>query len=211
MYRTVAKRLFLGAAYGSGRDALTRFRPLRCLSSSVNSQSFANQTSNPNQHQHAPDYSHSTSSSSSSNSSTAEEARHRHSQRPRLEYQEEQARVLGKSLPYVVRLQSTTLPLFCHFFFLWILQIWVCKFFLSVILTVVEASVLIKKFSFWMNLLQLKLGWTEAALIAGAKDAGVSPAIIGSFPRKEAALVEVYHFGYYCLWVNYSWCSNATW
>lgn len=50
-----------------------------------------------------------------------------------------------------------------------------------------------------MNLLQLKLGWTEAALIAGAKDAGVSPAIIGSFPRKEAALVEVYHFGYYCL------------
>lgn len=38
---------------------------------------------------------------------------------------------------------------------------------------------------------QLKLGWSEAALIAGARDAGVSPAIVGSFPRKEAALVEV--------------------
>lgn len=45
---------------------------------------------------------------------------------------------------------------------------------------------------FLNELLQLKLGWTEAALIAGAKDVGVSPAIIGSFPRKEAALVEVY-------------------
>lgn len=112
MYRTVAKRLFLGASYGSGRGALTRFRSLRCLSSSVNSQSFANQTSNPNQHQHAPDYSHST----SSNSSTAEEARHRHSQRPRLEYQEEQARVLGKSLPHVVRFQSTAPIVFSIFF-----------------------------------------------------------------------------------------------
>ncbi|GMN52960.1 hypothetical protein TIFTF001_022098 [Ficus carica] len=38
----------------------------------------------------------------------------------------------------------------------------------------------------------LKLGWSEAALIAGARDAGVSPAIVGSFPRKEAALVEFF-------------------
>lgn len=38
----------------------------------------------------------------------------------------------------------------------------------------------------------LKLGWSEAALIAGARDAGVSPAIVGSFPRKEATLVEFF-------------------
>lgn len=39
--------------------------------------------------------------------------------------------------------------------------------------------------------LQVRLGWTEAAMIAGARTVGVSPSIIGSFPRKEAALVEV--------------------
>ncbi|XP_019443411.1 PREDICTED: ubiquinone biosynthesis protein COQ9-A, mitochondrial-like isoform X2 [Lupinus angustifolius] len=36
----------------------------------------------------------------------------------------------------------------------------------------------------------IKLGWTEAALIAGARDVGLSPSIIGSLSRKEAALVE---------------------
>ncbi|KAG6511552.1 hypothetical protein ZIOFF_029620 [Zingiber officinale] len=36
-----------------------------------------------------------------------------------------------------------------------------------------------------------RLGWTESALIAGARDVGVSPAIVGSIPRKDAALVEV--------------------
>ncbi|MED6171015.1 hypothetical protein PIB30_036774 [Stylosanthes scabra] len=36
----------------------------------------------------------------------------------------------------------------------------------------------------------IKLGWTEAALIAGAKDVGLSPSIVGSLQRKEAALVE---------------------
>ena len=40
---------------------------------------------------------------------------------------------------------------------------------------------------------QMKLGWTEAALMAGAKDVGLSPSIVGSLSRKEAALVEV-HF-----------------
>ncbi|XP_060961618.1 uncharacterized protein LOC115705402 isoform X2 [Cannabis sativa] len=44
----------------------------------------------------------------------------------------------------------------------------------------------------WDELVQLKLGWTEAAMVAGARDAGVSPAIIGSLPRKEAALVEFF-------------------
>lgn len=38
---------------------------------------------------------------------------------------------------------------------------------------------------------QIKVGWTEAALIAGAREVRLSPSIIGSFPRKEAALVEV--------------------
>lgn len=28
-------------------------------------------------------------------------------------------------------------------------------------------------------------------MISGARDVGVSPSIVGSFPRKEAALVEV--------------------
>ncbi|KAI3410859.1 Ubiquinone biosynthesis protein [Psidium guajava] len=36
------------------------------------------------------------------------------------------------------------------------------------------------------------LGWSEAALIAGAKDVGLSPSIVGSFPRKGAALVEYF-------------------
>lgn len=39
--------------------------------------------------------------------------------------------------------------------------------------------------------MQPKLGWTEAALVEGAKDVKISPAIVGAFPRKEAALVEV--------------------
>ncbi|GMP36987.1 hypothetical protein CsSME_00008898 [Camellia sinensis var. sinensis] len=36
------------------------------------------------------------------------------------------------------------------------------------------------------------MGWTEAAMIAGAREAGVSPSIVGAFPRKEAALVEFF-------------------
>lgn len=40
-------------------------------------------------------------------------------------------------------------------------------------------------------MLQMKLGWTEAAMIAGAKDIDMSPSIVGSFARKEAELVEV--------------------
>ncbi|MBA0693948.1 hypothetical protein Goari_004284, partial [Gossypium aridum] len=37
---------------------------------------------------------------------------------------------------------------------------------------------------------RLRLGWSEEAMIAGAKEVGISPSIVGSFPRKEAALVE---------------------
>ncbi|KAM3301242.1 hypothetical protein CQW23_05764 [Capsicum baccatum] len=38
----------------------------------------------------------------------------------------------------------------------------------------------------------IRLGWTETAMIASARDVGVSPSIVGSFPRKEAALVEYF-------------------
>ncbi|XP_073145775.1 uncharacterized protein [Henckelia pumila] len=38
----------------------------------------------------------------------------------------------------------------------------------------------------------IRLGWTDAAMIAGARDVGVSPSIVGSFPRKEASLVEFF-------------------
>ncbi|OAY76434.1 Ubiquinone biosynthesis protein COQ9, mitochondrial [Ananas comosus] len=46
----------------------------------------------------------------------------------------------------------------------------------------------------------VRLGWSESAMIAGARDVGVSPSIVGTFPRKEAALVEVINFFMdYCL------------
>ncbi|XP_051114130.1 uncharacterized protein LOC127239831 [Andrographis paniculata] len=38
----------------------------------------------------------------------------------------------------------------------------------------------------------IKYGWTEAAMFAGAREAGISPSIVGSFPRKEASLVEFF-------------------
>ncbi|KAG0476438.1 hypothetical protein HPP92_012842 [Vanilla planifolia] len=37
-----------------------------------------------------------------------------------------------------------------------------------------------------------RLGWSESAMIFGARDVGISPAIVGSFPRREAALVEFF-------------------
>uniref|UniRef100_A0ACD5XQN7 Uncharacterized protein n=1 Tax=Avena sativa TaxID=4498 RepID=A0ACD5XQN7_AVESA len=37
-----------------------------------------------------------------------------------------------------------------------------------------------------------RMGWSESAMIAGARDVGVSPAIVGAFQRKEAALVEYF-------------------
>ncbi|KAL0661963.1 hypothetical protein Bca4012_098800 [Brassica carinata] len=40
------------------------------------------------------------------------------------------------------------------------------------------------------HVVQPRLGWTEEAMIAGSRDVGVSPSNVGSFSRKEAALVE---------------------
>jgi ubiquinone biosynthesis protein COQ9 len=153
MYRTAAKRLLLRAPSGSISNSKARlcFPSLQNIITNTNSSrlrfsTYENQSinpnpnPNPNQHPETPIYSDTTSSSSTrSASSTAEEFRRQQSRRPKVEYQDEQARVLQASLPHVVR-----------------------------------------------------LGWTEAAMIAGAKAVGVSPSIIGSFPRKEAALVEYF-------------------
>ncbi|KAK9060840.1 hypothetical protein SSX86_021546 [Deinandra increscens subsp. villosa] len=38
----------------------------------------------------------------------------------------------------------------------------------------------------------IRSGWTEAAMIAGARDIGVSPSIVGAISRKEGALVEYF-------------------
>ncbi|KAL8234194.1 hypothetical protein R6Q59_020294 [Mikania micrantha] len=38
----------------------------------------------------------------------------------------------------------------------------------------------------------IRFGWTEAAMIAGARDVAVSPSIVGAIPRKDAALVEYF-------------------
>lgn len=58
------------------------------------------------------------------------------------------------------------------------------------------SQILVKMTYSWLGWLcnfieQTRVGWTEAAMIAGAREVSVSPSIVGSFPRKEAALVEV--------------------
>ncbi|CAK9328168.1 unnamed protein product [Citrullus colocynthis] len=149
MYRTAAKRLIVGVT--SGINGIHRLRlppPSTFLdhssfSTATNSQEFPN-SQIPNQHhirQETPTSSDSASSSSSSwsTSTSGEETRSHENRRPRVEYQEEQARVLQAALSHVV-----------------------------------------------------KLGWTEAAMIAGARDIGMSPSIVGSFARKEAELVEFF-------------------
>ncbi|MBA0710304.1 hypothetical protein Golax_025289 [Gossypium laxum] len=42
----------------------------------------------------------------------------------------------------------------------------------------------------------MKFGWSEEAMIAGAKEIGVSPSIVGYFPRKATALVHVIYFDF---------------
>ncbi|KAK4396838.1 Ubiquinone biosynthesis protein COQ9, mitochondrial [Sesamum angolense] len=54
----------------------------------------------------------------------------------------------------------------------------------------------------------IRLGWGEAAMIAGAREVGVSPSIVGSFPRKEAALVEVCIFTF-VLVLLHSMCTSV--
>lgn len=61
------------------------------------------------------------------------------------------------------------------------------------------------------TLVQSKLGWSEAALVEGAKDAKLSPAIVGAFPRKEAALVEVGRSFYSLFWSHFVYVKFWNW
>jgi ubiquinone biosynthesis protein COQ9 len=196
MYRTAAKRLLLRAPSGSISNSKARlcFPSLQNIITNTNSSrlrfsTYENQSinpnpnPNPNQHPETPIYSDTTSSSSTrSASSTAEEFRRQQSRRPKVEYQDEQARVLQASLPHVVN----ELPFFnlmnAHNVYDKMSSRTHCLCLLRH-----NASFVM----LLMVILQVRLGWTEAAMIAGAKAVGVSPSIIGSFPRKEAALVEV--------------------
>ncbi|KAG5546998.1 hypothetical protein RHGRI_012881 [Rhododendron griersonianum] len=150
MYRSAARRLLLlPRPQISHLRTLLAPNPPSCFSStSASSSSSSHQSLNFPRSQPPNDSTSSSSFSSKSSGFPEEDATpgyekqetSRDSSRPpRAEYQDEQARVLGASLPYVPR-----------------------------------------------------LGWTEAAMIAGAREAGVSPSIVGSFPRKEAALVEFF-------------------
>ncbi|KAJ6993545.1 hypothetical protein NC653_016625 [Populus alba x Populus x berolinensis] len=153
MYRTaaLARRLLSGATARNNSNSRIRYLNLRttvigsryCTAVNNNHsfpQSIFNQNQTPRANLEFPNQSESTSSSDWSASSTAEDGRRRQErQRPRIEYEEQQARVLEASLHHVLR-----------------------------------------------------LGWSEEAMIAGARDVGVSPSIVGSFPRKEAALVEFF-------------------
>ena len=194
MYRTAAKCLLLRAPSGSISNSKARlcFPSLQNIITNTNSSrlrfsTYENQSinpnPNPNQHPETPNDSDTTSSSSTrSASSTAEEFRREQSRRPKVEYQDEQARVLQASLPHVVN----DLPFFnlmnAHNVYDKMSSRTHCLCLLRH-----NASFVM----LLMVILQVRLGWTEAAMIAGAKAVGVSPSIIGSFPRKEAALVEV--------------------
>ncbi|XP_050215454.1 uncharacterized protein LOC126666661 [Mercurialis annua] len=156
MYRTAVRRLLSGVTSAKSSEAHLRsynyqtiFKSNKRFCTSVNPQSISNQNPNYlNQNLSANvDSTLNQSDSTTSSSLTTEEAlpqhhdyRHRReNRRPRVDYQDEQVRVLQASLRPVLR-----------------------------------------------------FGWTEEAMIAGAREAGVSPAIVGSFPRKEAALVEFF-------------------
>ncbi|CAI0448150.1 unnamed protein product [Linum tenue] len=152
MYRTVAKQLLRGArSRVSGTDVRLRFpNPHSTISRRTFSPSPTPHNSGeipiprvyvdlPNSSESTASPSSSSSAGSSSTASSAEEGRRHTRERPRGEYQDEQARVLQSALRHV-----------------------------------------------------LTLGWTEDAMMAGARDVGVSPSIVGSFPRKDAALVEYF-------------------
>lgn len=134
MYRTAAKRLFLCARYCNGNVAL-RFRPQPQML--IPSSRFSTFLTQPLHTRHSIDpcfpitLSQNPNYSSSSSTSADEDTG--------PNYEDQQARVLQASLPYVIQ-----------------------------------------------------RGWTDNALIAGARDVGLSPSIIGSFSRKEAALVEYF-------------------
>lgn len=141
MYRTAARRLLAGATASNfsnvrvvqSLNLQASITPSLRFSTSTNSQSPTGPTL------HVDPINPTLSDSSSTSTSSAEGPPRQERRRPRVEYQDEQARVLKASLGHVMR-----------------------------------------------------LGWTEEAMIAGARDVCISPSIIGSFHRKEAALVEFF-------------------
>ncbi|GAB4853681.1 hypothetical protein Ancab_017871 [Ancistrocladus abbreviatus] len=157
MYRSAVKRLIVGSLRTyNGRCLPTSHLPSIINSTRLSTTTASNQSTNthsPNENRfkftqsanpNDSESSSETGESSSTTSSAKQEAprvdgRSPSDRRPRVEYKDEQARVLLASLHHVNR-----------------------------------------------------LGWTEAAMMAGAREVGVSPSIVGSFPRKEAALVEYF-------------------
>lgn len=134
MYRSAARRLFPAAlCRRPGRLPSPAPFPVPIVRQASYSAGAAE-----NAQYHKP-YNVDASNSSSSSSSSDEGKNPRATDRPKTQWQEEQARVLQASLRHVIR-----------------------------------------------------LGWTDAAMIAGAREVGVSPSVVGSFPRKEAALVEFF-------------------
>ncbi|CAN0901206.1 Ubiquinone biosynthesis protein COQ9, mitochondrial [Linum grandiflorum] len=150
MYRTAGKQLLRGVNRVSGRNVRLRFpNPQTLLSGKTLCTSphppNSGQTPIPRVFVDSPNFSESTASASASSSAgssaspAAEGAQRHRRESPKVEHQEEQARLLQASLRHVLR-----------------------------------------------------LGWSEDALMAGARDVGVSPSIVGSFPRRDAALVEYF-------------------
>ncbi|KAF8393650.1 hypothetical protein HHK36_021896 [Tetracentron sinense] len=178
MYRSVAKRLFFLPSYSN--NVLHRFgiSPTiinsSCFSTEANAQSFSHQNyKNQQQQRIQPETLVSVETLDSASVSVAEEEARRHDSRSsregerqqRGEYQDEQIRVLQAALRHVV----STFNLFLFFVF---------------DVAVKDLGVVIA------TIVRVRFGWTEAAMITGAREVGVSPSMIGSFPRKEAALVE---------------------
>ncbi|KAL2338800.1 hypothetical protein Fmac_013246 [Flemingia macrophylla] len=167
MYRTAAKRLFRCATYYHGSNAAVRFPPpLHML---VPSSRFSTSENQPPADRHSTIETPNLSSSSSSSSSTNEDAGPK--------YEDQLALVLQASLRHVeketneqnAKKKKMPLPHGGP-------RRWVNKATLASSPTVAL----------------LTRGWSEFALIAGARDVGLSPSIIGSFSRKEAALVEYF-------------------
>lgn len=109
MYRTAAKRaLLLRAPFGCRSIVRLRFPPLLQTIGANSPRLSISPT--PNQNPETPNFSDPTSSSASTSSTfsdgpatpTAQEAPRQEGQRPRVEYEDEQARVLRASLPHVV-------------------------------------------------------------------------------------------------------------
>ncbi|KAK8991511.1 hypothetical protein V6N11_062522 [Hibiscus sabdariffa] len=173
MYRTVVNRILLS---GGGRRHLLRHRYLRTVICTSRFSTTTETETVPNRRPlNPPDPSTSSSSSSSTSfrtSSAAGDVPRHERQNPRAEYEEEQARVLQASLRHVVRTSINAMIYYSE----------------TVLLFVIFSRV---KNCFFFKM-QIRLGWSEEAMIAGAKEVGISPSIVGSFPRKEAALVEFF-------------------